>query len=68
MLFRGVISYGKYYLSNRLIIGGALDDAAHNHDKLDWIGVSVSPSLSRWIKDNMLNVNSNSSYAMKVSP
>ena len=40
----------------------------HNHDKLDWIGVSVSPSLSRWIKDNMLNVNSNSSYAMKVSP
>jgi hypothetical protein len=40
-----------------LIIGEALDDAAYNHDKLDWVGVSASPSLSKWVKDNMANVN-----------
>ena len=60
MLLRGTISYGKYYLSNRLIIGEALDDAAHNHDKLNWIGVSLSPSLSKWVKDNKVNVKSRS--------
>jgi hypothetical protein len=53
MLLRGTISYGTYYLSNRLIIGDALDDAAYNHDKLNWIGVSLSPSLSKEVKDNM---------------
>jgi hypothetical protein len=60
MLLRGTISYGTYYLSNRLIIGEALDDAAYNHDKLNWIGVSPSPSLSNWAKDNMVNVDSDS--------
>lgn len=39
MLLRGTISYGAYYLSNELIIGEALDDAAYNHDILKWIGV-----------------------------
>ena len=61
MLLRGTISYGTYYLSNRLIIGDALDDAAYNHDKLNWIGVSLSPSLSKEVKDNMINVKSDSS-------
>jgi hypothetical protein len=41
MLLRGTISYGAYYLSNELIIGEALDDAAYNHDILKWIGVGV---------------------------
>jgi hypothetical protein len=50
MLLRGTISYGKYHISNRLIIGQALDDAAYNHDKLNWIGISLSPSLSSEIK------------------
>ena len=39
----------------------ALDDAAaYNHDKLNWIGVCLSPSLSNWAKDNMVNVDSDS--------
>lgn len=45
MLLRGTISHGSYYLSDQLVIGEALDDAAYNHDKLKWIGVSVSPDL-----------------------
>jgi hypothetical protein len=61
MLLRGAISYGTYYLSNRLIIGEALDDAAYNHDKLNWVGLSASPSLSKWVKDNVANINSDSS-------
>ena len=51
MLLRGTISYGTYYLSERLIIGPALDDAAYHHDKLEWIGISLSPSLSRNVSD-----------------
>ena len=35
MLIRGTISYGNYSLSERLILGEALDDAAENHDNLD---------------------------------
>lgn len=46
MLLRGTISHGEYYLSNELIIGEALDDAAYSHNKLKWIGVSLSPNLS----------------------
>jgi hypothetical protein len=44
VLLRGTISYGTYYLSDQLIIE-ALADAAYNHDKLRWIGVSLSPTL-----------------------
>lgn len=46
MLLRGVISYGTYYISERLVIGEALDDAAYHHNKIDWIGIALSPSLS----------------------
>jgi hypothetical protein len=51
MLLRGVISYGTYYLSKRLIIGPAVDDAVYNHNRLNWIGVSITPSLARNIND-----------------
>lgn len=47
MLLRGVITYGTYYISERLVIGEALDDAAYHHNKLDWIGIALSPTLSR---------------------
>ena len=47
MLFRGAISYGSYYLSTRLIIGPALDEAAYHHDKLNWIGISLTPKLAK---------------------
>jgi|1186.fasta_scaffold138332_3 hypothetical protein len=33
----------------------------YNHDKLSWIGVSPSHFLSKWVKDNMANVNPYSS-------
>jgi hypothetical protein len=46
MLLRGTISYGTYSLSERLIIGEALDDAAYHHDKFNWIGIALSPTLS----------------------
>jgi hypothetical protein len=51
ILLRGIISYGTYYLSERLIIGPAVDDAAHNYNQLNWIGVSLSPSLASRINN-----------------
>lgn len=51
MLLRGAISYGTYYLSRRLIIGPAIADAATCHDKMDWIGISLTPSLTSKIYD-----------------
>lgn len=44
-LLRGTVSYGEYYLSPQLIIGQAVDDAASNHDELDWIGIVLSPNV-----------------------
>jgi hypothetical protein len=29
-----------------LIIGQAVNDAASNHDELDWIGIALSPNMS----------------------
>jgi hypothetical protein len=43
---RGSISYGTYYLSNFLVIGGAIDDAASTHNKINMLGVFTTPSLS----------------------
>lgn len=49
MFLRGIVSYGTYYLSEKLIIGPALDDAAYYHDKLNWVGVSISPTISQTV-------------------
>jgi hypothetical protein len=43
---RGSISYGTYYLSNILIIGSAIDDAASTHNKINMLGVFTTPTLS----------------------
>jgi hypothetical protein len=43
---RGIVSYGPYYLSQQLIIGPAVDDAASNHAQLNWIGIALSPKVS----------------------
>ncbi len=43
---RGSISYGTYYLSNILVIGPAIDDAASTHNKINMLGVFTTPSLS----------------------
>ncbi len=53
MLLRGAISHGTYYLNNHLIIGEAVNDAADTHNKLKWVGVALSPNLSK--KINSIN-------------
>lgn len=44
--FRGVISIGKFYQSQKLIIGPAIDEAAEWYTRPDWMGVSTAPSAS----------------------
>jgi hypothetical protein len=55
MFLRGIVSYGTYYTSERLIIWPAIDDAAYYHDKLNWIGISLSPTLSVGAKNITTN-------------
>jgi len=40
LLLRGIVTHGQYYLSQQLIIGPAVDDAASIHDELEWIGIA----------------------------
>ena len=56
MLFRGIVSSGTYFISDRLIIGPAIDDAARHHDQLKWIGIAMSPTL--YVPDQNMNGNS----------
>lgn len=44
--FRGAISIGKFYLSNRMVIGPAVDEAAEYYKLPNWIGISVSKSAA----------------------
>ena len=46
MLFRGIISYGQYSISTRLLLGPALAESASQNDKLNWIGVALTPQLA----------------------
>jgi hypothetical protein len=46
MLFRGIVSSGWYFISDRLVIGPAIDDAAGHHAQLKWIGIAMSPTLN----------------------
>ena len=41
---RGAISVGKFYQSDSLIIGPAVDEAAEWLQTTEWIGVSTSPT------------------------
>jgi hypothetical protein len=41
---RGVISIGKFYQTQNLIIGPAVDEAAEWYTNMEWIGVSTAPS------------------------
>jgi len=41
---RGVISIGKFYQSQNLIIGPAVDEAAEWYTNIEWIGVSAAPT------------------------
>lgn len=44
--FRGVIAIGKFYLSDTLVIGPAIDEAAEWYTQPEWMGVSTAPSAS----------------------
>ena len=57
ILLRGVITCGIFYWSDKLIIGPAIDEAAEYHNKVNWIGISTSPSL----KLNLNEMNRNKS-------
>ncbi len=43
---RGAISTGTSWLSDKMIIGPAIDEAAKYHDKLEWTRVATTPSAS----------------------
>jgi hypothetical protein len=49
---RGTISYGMTFISTRLILGPALDDAAEGHNMLEWIGIATTPYLSAYYLGN----------------
>jgi hypothetical protein len=44
--FRGVIAIGKFFQSNTLVIGPAIDEAAEWYTQPEWMGVSTAPSAS----------------------
>lgn len=46
ILLRGVISTGKFYKSDTLIIGPAIDEASEWYTLADWIGISTAPTAS----------------------
>ena len=57
---RGAISYGEYYLSTRLLIGPAIDEAAVAHSQIEMIGVFSTPELSNMlINSRFPNITSN---------
>ena len=49
---RGTISYGMTFISPRLVLGPALDDAAEGHNMLEWIGIATTPCLSAYYLGN----------------
>lgn len=53
--FRGCMSLGKFYKSENMIIGPAIDEAAMYYEKSDWIGVFATPSVYSRIKKNYSN-------------
>lgn len=52
--FRGAISLGKFYQSNRMVIGPAVDEVAEYYKLPNWIGISTSQSAS-----SVLNMSGN---------
>jgi hypothetical protein len=64
--FRGGISVGDFYKSDKMIIGPAIDEAAEYYTLSDWIGVSASPSayniLHKMGREKMLSYNMGEPY------
>lgn len=55
ILLRGTVSYGEFYWSEKLIIGPAVDNAAQYHAKVDWIGISISPTVFKQINCSQID-------------
>ena len=47
---RGVISFGEFYITNSIIIGPAVEEAAEWYEKSEWFGVSTTPSATYGLK------------------
>lgn len=52
IFFRGCISIGKFYSSDKIIIGPAIDEAAQYYELPQWVGVSATPSFFNIIEEN----------------
>jgi hypothetical protein len=57
---RGAISHGRYYLSNLLIIGRAIDEVAHAHNQIQMIGIFTTPNFSKHLFTNGVSFEINS--------
>jgi len=62
LLLRGIISYGEFHWSEKLIIGRAVDDAVSLHEKVDWIGISLSPMLEKDLNLNLKDITNSIIY------
>ena len=49
---RGAISYGSYSISDNIMLGYAVDEAASWHESTDWIGVILTPSAQINLRNN----------------
>ena len=47
---RGVISFGEFYMTDSIIIGPAVEEAAEWYEKAEWFGVSTTPSATYGLK------------------
>ena len=52
IFFRGCISFGEFYSSEKIIIGPAIDEAAQYYELPQWIGVSATPSFFNLIENS----------------
>jgi hypothetical protein len=65
-LFRGAVAFGDFYrgANSRLLIGEAVDEAAHWYTKADWAGIHLTPSTTR--RPNPANVAAGPSIGEEV--
>ena len=49
--FRGCLSTGRFFRSENMIIGPAVDEAAEYYTLPEWCGISASPSASKILTD-----------------
>jgi len=50
--FRGCISFGEFYQSERSINGDAIHEASQYYEQSNWIGVSLAPSAYKILQNN----------------